>query len=350
MRIGLNLGYVTTAQEFADNLALVAAAEDLGYDTVWAAEAYGSDAVTVLAAVAARTERIEIGSAVLQIPGRTPALTAMTAASLDCLSQGRFRLGLGVSGPQVSEGWHGVRFTDPIGRTREYVQIVRQALQRRRVTAGGEHYTLPLPDGPGKSLVLSLQPVRAQIPVYLAALGPKNLDLTGQIADGWLAIFFDPDTGRRSVDRIRDAAVAAGRDPAGIDLCASVPVSVADDPRAAADAVRGHAALYLGGMGSRKANFYHRTASEMGYERQADEVQDRFLARDYQGAAAAVPYEFLDRTALLGDEARIADGIARLAAGGITSLAVSGFDRTPEGRRATLRTVMRAADLAGVRG
>ena len=164
MRIGLNLGYVTTAEELADNIALAQAAESLGYDTVWAAEAYGSDAVTVLAAVAARTHRIGIGSAVLQIPGRTPAMTAMTAATLDALSGGRFTLGLGVSGPQVSEGWHGVRFGDPLGRTREYVQIVRQALKRRRVTAGGTHFTLPLPDGPGKSLVLALQPVRSGDP------------------------------------------------------------------------------------------------------------------------------------------------------------------------------------------
>ena len=204
---------------------------------VWAAEAYGSDAVTVLAAVAARTERIDIGSAVLQIPGRTPAITAMTAATLDCLSQGRFRLGLGVSGPQVSEGWHGVRFTDPLGRTREYVQIVRQALQRRRVTAGGEHYTLPLPDGPGKSLVLSLQPVRAQIPVYLAALGPKNLDLTGADRRRLAGHLLRP--GHRPPVASTGSGTppaAAGRDPAGIDLCASVPVSVADDPRAAADA------------------------------------------------------------------------------------------------------------------
>jgi hypothetical protein len=153
----------------------------LGFDCVWAAEAYGSDAATVLAAVAARTHRIGVGSAVLQIPGRTPAMTAMTAATLDAISQGLFTLGLGVSGPQVSEGWHGVKFADPIGRTEEYVQIVRQAVSRRRVTAGGQHFTLPLPGGEGKSLVLALQPVRPEIPIYLAAIGPKNLDLTGRI-------------------------------------------------------------------------------------------------------------------------------------------------------------------------
>src|SRR6478609_112768 len=349
LRIGLNLGYGTTAEEIADNLALAVAAESLGFDTVWAAEAYGSDAVTVLAAVAARTHRIGIGSAVLQIPGRTPAMTAMTAATLDALSAGRFSLGLGVSGPQVSEGWHGVRFGDPLGRTREYVQIVRQALKRRRVTAGGEHFTLPLPDGPGKSLVLSLQPVRSEVPIYLAALGPKNLDLTGEIADGWLAIFFDPETAAGSVARIHDAARAAGRAPADIDICATVPVSVADDPQVAANRVRSHAALYIGGMGSAKTNFYHRTATEMGYGEQADEVQERFMSRDYAGAAAAVPFEFIDRTSLLGNADRIAQRLARFADGGVTSLAVNCFDRDLESKIATLTTVIEAAQQVGAR-
>ena len=346
MRIGLNLGYVTTAEELADNLALAVAAESLGFDCVWAAEAYGSDAVTVLSAVAARTHRIGVGSAVLQIPGRTPAMTAMTAATLDALSTGRFTLGLGVSGPQVSEGWHGVRFADPIGRTEEYVQIIRQAISRRRVTAGGEHFTLPLPGGQGKSLVLSLQPVRPQIPIYLAAIGPKNLDLTGRIADGWLAIFFDPDTAADSVDRIGAAATAAGRNPAEIDICVTVPTSVDPDPVRAADLVRPYAALYIGGMGSPKTNFYHRTAAEMGFRDEADEVQRRFLGRDYAGAAAAVPAEFIDRTSLLGDEERIAQRLTRLAAAGVTSVAVSCFDPDLDGKIATLTTVAAAAQRA----
>jgi len=348
VRLGLNLGYVTSAAELMGNLTLAKAAEDLGYDAVWAAEAYGSDAVSVLAAVAARTTRIGIGSAILQIPGRTPAMTAMTAATLDALSGGRFRLGLGVSGPQVSEGWHGVRFADPVGRTREYIQIVRQALQRRRVTAGGEHFTLPLPDGPGKSLVLSLQPVRVDIPVYLAALGPRNLQLTGEIADGWLAIFFDPESAGESIETIRAAARGAGRDPNLIDISAQVPVSVAADPQEAAARVRAHAALYIGGMGSKKTNFYHRIASGMGYEQEADDVQQRFLSRDYAGAAAAVPFEFLDRTCLLGDVDRIADRLARLAEGGVTSVNISSFDSTLEDRIGTLRTVVEAAEKAGV--
>lgn len=350
MRIGLNLGYATTAEEIADNLALAVAAESLGFDCVWAAEAYGSDAVTVLSAVAARTHRIGIGSAVLQIPGRSPAMTAMTAATLDALSQSRFTLGLGVSGPQVSEGWHGVRFADPIGRTEEYVQIVRQAIARRRVTAGGAHFTLPLSGGEGKSLVLALQPVRPQIPVYLAAIGPKNLDLTGRIADGWLGIFFDPDTAGGSITRIAEAATAAGRDPGAIDVCVTVPASVDADPARAAHRVRAFAALYVGGMGSPKTNFYHRTAVEMGYRAQADAVQERFLSRDYAGAAAAVPFEFVDRTSLLGDEHRIAERLDRLAEARVTSVAVSCFDADLDGKIATLTTVAAAARRAGVDG
>jgi F420-dependent oxidoreductase-like protein len=272
----------------------------------------------------------------------------MTAATLDGLSGGRFSLGLGVSGPQVSEGWHGVRFTDPIGRTREYVHIVRQALARRRVVAAGEHFTLPLPDGQGKALLLSVQPLRADIPIYLAAVGPKNLALTGEIADGWLAIFFDPQAGNGEIDRIRAAATAAGRDPEAIDIAVNAPAALGPSVAAAADAVRPHAALYIGGMGSRKTNFYHRIATSMGYGAQADEVQDRFLARDYAGAAAAVPLEFLARTCLLGDEATIGARLRELADGGVTGVDVglsgSDLDRATE----TLRVVHRAAEQAGV--
>ncbi|MCX6421485.1 MAG: LLM class flavin-dependent oxidoreductase, partial [Actinobacteria bacterium] len=193
MKLGLNLGYWGGGND-ADNLALAQEADRLGYSVVWAAEAYGSDAATVLAWVAAQTTRIDVGSAIFQIPGRTPANTAMTAATLDTLSGGRFRLGLGVSGPQVSEGWHGVRFDKPLKRTREYVEIVRRALARERLTYDGEFFTLPLPNGPGKALTLTVHPVRESIPIYLAAVGPKNLELAGEIADGWLAIFYVPET------------------------------------------------------------------------------------------------------------------------------------------------------------
>ena len=348
MRLGLNLGYVTSAAQLHDNLLLAAEADRLGYDVVWVAEAYGSDAATVLGAIAATTERIDLGSAVMQIPGRTPAMTAMTAATLDALSGGRFRLGLGVSGPQVSEGWHGVRFDDPLGRTREYVQIVRQAIARRRVTAGGRHFTLPLADGPGKALVLSLQPVRPAVPVYLAAVGPKNLTLTGEIADGWLAIFFDPELGADHIRRIRTAAAAAGRDADAVDISVQAAVALHDDPERAAQLVRPTAALYIGGMGSKKVNFYHGIATAMGYEQAADEVQERFLARDYTGAAAAVPFEFLDRTSLLGTPARIVDRLRSLASQGVTTVNISPADSRLEAQLEALRTVHAAAAAAGV--
>ncbi len=348
MRLGLNLGYVTSAAQLQDNLKLAAAADQLGYDVVWVAEAYGSDAATVLGAVAATTSRIGIGSAVFQIPGRTPAMTAMTAATLDAMSGGRFRLGLGVSGPQVSEGWHGVRFADPLGRTREYVQIVQQAIARRRVTAGGEHFTLPLPNGPGKPLVLSLQPVRPAVPIYLAAVGPKNLALTGEIADGWLAIFFDPESGAAHIERIHRAATAAGRDPSSIDISVQVTLAVHDDPEQAAMLVRPNAALYIGGMGSKKVNFYHGIATAMGYEREADEVQEKFLARDYTGAAAAVPFDFIDRTSLIGDADRIVERLKALDGQGVTTVNISPADPDPEARLEALRVVSAAAGSAGV--
>src|SRR4249920_2213700 len=214
MQLGLNLGYWGAGND-AENLNLAQEAERLGYAAVWAAEAYGSDAATVLAWVAAQTERIDVGSAVFQIPARTPALTAMTAATLDTLSGGRFRLGLGVSGPQVSEGWHGVRFTKPLARTREYVEIVRKALAREVVRADGEFFTLPLPDGPGRALRLTVHPVREHIPVYLAAVGPKNLELAGEIADGWLAIFLSPQHAGEWLGHVATGRAKTGQDLTG---------------------------------------------------------------------------------------------------------------------------------------
>ena len=189
MRLGLQIGYWGMGLTASEQLELVLEAERLGYDSVWTAEAYGSDAATILGWVAAQTSKIKIGSAIFQMPARSAAMTAMTAATLDQLSGGRMLLGIGSSGPQVSEGWHGVRFDAPLGRTREYVDIVRMALRRERVSYDGKYYTLPLPDGPGKALKLTVHPVRERIPVYLAAVGPKNLELSGEIADGWLSIF-----------------------------------------------------------------------------------------------------------------------------------------------------------------
>src|SRR5262249_22852314 len=223
MRLGLNLGYWGAGND-AENLALAREADKLGFAVAWAAEAYGSDAPTVLAWVAAQTERIDVGSAVMQIPARSPAMAAMTAATLDTLSGGRFRLGLGVSGPQVSEGWHGVRFDKPLGRTREYVEIVRKALRRERLRYAGEHYTLPLPDGPDKALTLTVHPAREHIPVYLAAIGPKNIELAGEIADGWLALFLSPEHAAESLRHVAAGRAKAGATMDGFDVVPTVPV------------------------------------------------------------------------------------------------------------------------------
>lgn len=352
MRLGLNLGYWGGPND-ADNLALAQEADRLGYAVCWAAEAYGSDVVTVLTWVAAHTTRIDVGSAVMQIPARSPAMTAMTAATLDTLSGGRFRLGIGVSGPQVSEGWHGVRFDRPLGRTREYVEIVRMALSRRRVSYTGEHYTLPLPDGPGKPLHLTVRPVRKHIPLYLAAVGPKNLALTGEIADGWLGVFFSPEHAATSLDPIRQARAARGTgsddDPmAGFDVVPSVGVSVNPDVAAAADALRSYTALYVGGMGSRRQNFYNALVRRMGYEETAQTVQDLFLDQQPREAAAALPVDLIDATSLLGDRARIADRIQAFAATGVTTLSVFPAATGLPARIAELRTVAEAAEAAGV--
>ncbi|MTD13935.1 LLM class F420-dependent oxidoreductase [Nakamurella sp. YIM 132087] len=348
MKLGIALGYATSAQELLDAVELARAADEIGYDCAWVAEAYGSDAVTVLGAIAATTTRIDIGSGVLQMPARTPAMTSMTAATLDAISGGRLRLGLGVSGPQVSEGWHGVRFDDPLGRTEEYVTLVRSALRRKRLITDGAHFTLPLPDGPGKPLALNLRPLRPDVPIYLAAIGPRNLALLGRIADGWLGIFVDPDRPEDHIDVIRGAAAEAGRDPAAIDITAQVTVSVHEDPQVAAEALRPQAALYIGGMGSKKVNFYHRAATAMGFGAEADEVQRLYLSRDYAGAAATVPFEFLDATGLVGTPERIAGRLGAYAHAGITSVNLGVPPGPLHHRVAVLRTVHEAAAAAGV--
>jgi F420-dependent oxidoreductase-like protein len=347
MRLGLNLGYWGAGND-ADNLALAREADQIGYSVVWAAEAYGSDAPTVLAWVAAQTQRIDVGSAIMQIPARTPAMTAMTAATLDTLSGGRFRLGLGVSGPQVSEGWHGVRFDKPLGRTREYVEIVRTALRRERVRFDGQHYTLPLPDGPGKALTLTVHPTREHIPVYLAAVGPKNLELTGEIADGWLAIFFAPEHAAEHLEHIAAGRAKVGKDLSGFDVVPTVPLVIGDDVQAAADAVRAYAALYIGGMGSREKNFYNQLAVRMGYGDAAAEIQDRYLARDYAAAAAAVPFEFIDATSLLGPAERVADRLRAYADAGVTTLNIATYAGSLEDRLAAVRAAAAAAERAGI--
>jgi len=351
MELGVNLGYFGMGMD-ADNVAVAQEAERLGYAVVWVAEAYGSDAPSVLSWVGAKTERIGLGAAVMQIPARTPAMTAMTAATLDTLSGGRFRLGLGVSGPQVSEGWHGVRFAAPLARTREYVDIVRMALRRERVAYAGKHFTLPLPDGPGKALKLTIRPPRPDLPVYLAAVGPKNLELAGEIADGWLAIFFSPEHSGDLVASVAAGARRAGRGTAdnplaGFDIAPTVPVCITDDVEAAAAAVSGYAALYVGGMGSREKNFYNQLACRMGFEDAAHRVQELYLAGRHRDAAAAVPFEFIDSTSLIGPRERIRERLQRYADAGVGTLSVAPFAATLEDRLHVVRTM---AELMGETG
>ncbi|KRE62789.1 LLM class F420-dependent oxidoreductase [Nostocoides sp. Soil756] len=346
MRLGLAGGYAGMGMG-EDLLDLVQEADRLGYASVWVAEAYGSDTVTVLSWLAAQTQNIGLGAGVMQIPARTPAMTAMTAATLDTLSKGRFLLGLGVSGPQVSEGWHGVRFAQPLARTREYVDIVRMALARQPVAYDGDHFTLPLPDGPGKSLRLTIHPPRPDLPIYLAAVGPKNLALAGEVADGWLGIFVSPEHSAEQFSLLRDARAAAGKgtpqDPmAGFDVVASVPVVVSDDLEAARAAVAPYTALYIGGMGSREQNFYNRLARSMGFDEAADTIQDLYLAGRPRDAADAVPMELADATALLGPPERIAERVGRYADAGVTTLSVAPYARTTQERCDILRLMARA--------
>jgi len=347
MQLGLNLGYWGAGND-ADNLALAQEADRLGYAVVWAAEAYGSDAATVLAWIAAQTRRIDVGSAVFQIPGRTPALTAMTAATLDTLSGGRFRLGLGVSGPQVSEGWHGVRFDKPLARTREYVGIVRKALRSEVLKADGPFFPLPLPDGPGRALRLTVHPVRETIPIYLAAVGPKNLELAGEVADGWLAIFLSPQHAGEWLGHVATGRQVVGKDMSGFDVVPTVPVVIGAEVEECAEPLRAYASLYVGGMGSREHNFYNQLAVRMGYGDAAAAVQERYLARDYAGAGAAVPMEFIDQTSLIGPVDRIVEGMQAYRDVGVTTLSIATYGPTLTDRMHTIRTIAEAADRAGV--
>jgi F420-dependent oxidoreductase-like protein len=272
----------------------------------------------------------------------------MTAATLDTLSGGRFRLGLGVSGPQVSEGWHGVRFDKPLGRTREYVDIVRTALSRRRLRYDGEHWTLPLPDGPGKALQLTVHPARDRIPVYLASIGPKNLVLTGEIADGWLAIFFAPEHAADLLGHIRAGRERAGTSMDGFDVVPTVPLVIGDDLEQCAAPVRAYTALYVGGMGSRDQNFYNQLAVRMGYGAAAARVQDLFLDRKHREAAGAVPLDFIDKTALIGPVERVRDRISAYADAGVTTLSVALYHGGVEQRVEAMRDLAAAAESAGV--
>jgi F420-dependent oxidoreductase-like protein len=346
VQLGVHIGYWGLGLGADEQLSLVQEAERLGYASVWTAEAYGSDAVTILGWLAAQTERIKLGSAVLQMPGRSAAMTAMTAATLDQLSGGRFLLGIGSSGPQVAEGWHGQRFARQLQRTREYVDVVRMALRRERVQYAGETLELPLPDGPGKALKLTIAPVQERIPVYIAAIGPKNTTLTAEIADGWIPTLFSP----QHVAEFRPlldagfAAAGGGKSHADFDIAPTVQTLVSDDLDRARDALRPFLALYVGGMGSRKQNFYNALVQRYGFEDAARRVQDLYLEGHKEEAAAALPGELIDAVSLCGPPDVVRERIAMFRDAGVGTLIVTPNAWTFEERRAQLRHV---AELAG---
>jgi alkanesulfonate monooxygenase SsuD/methylene tetrahydromethanopterin reductase-like flavin-dependent oxidoreductase (luciferase family) len=359
IRLGLNLGYWGANPE--DNVALAREADRLGYHSVWTAEAYGSDAVTTLTWLAAKTEKINVGTAIMQMTARAPAVTAMTAATLDLLTGGRMLLGIGASGPQVVEGWHGVPYGKPVMRAREYVDIVRKILKREQpLEHHGEHYDIPTRSGSGlgKPLKLIIHPLRSDIPIYLAAVGPKNVALAAEVADGWLPIFFSPqrvkiyhewlDEGfaKSNADRARKyisdmaasgdsdywkrneslAKTEGRKDLSLFDIAPTVTVQMGDDVNNCRNLIKPHLALYIGGMGARDKNFYFNIACRYGYEEAANKIQDLYLAGKKLEAVMAVPDELVDEVALCGPRERIADRLAAWKECGITTLICGASD------------------------
>jgi F420-dependent oxidoreductase-like protein len=329
MRLGLNMGYWGANPE--DNVALAREADRLGFHSVWTAEAYGSDAVTTLTWLAAKTEKINVGTAIMQMTARAPAMTAMTAATLDLLTGGRMLLGIGASGPQVVEGWHGVPYGKPVTRAREYVEIVRKILERERpLEHHGEHYDIPTRSGSGlgKPLKLIIHPLRSNIPIYLAAVGPKNVTLAAEIADGWLPIFFSP----QRVNVYREwldegfAKAGGGKNLSSFDMAPTVTIQMGDDVANCRNMIKPHLALYIGGMGAREKNFYFNIACRYGYEEAANRIQDLYLAGKKMEAVMAVPDELVDEVALCGPRERIADRLAAWKECGLTTLICGASD------------------------
>jgi F420-dependent oxidoreductase-like protein len=347
LKLGVNLGYwgIGPAGEEAADLVLVA--ERMGYESVWAAESYGSDVVSVLAWLAARTEKINLGAAIMQVPARPPAAAAMAGATIDKLSGGRFLFGFGPSGPQVSEGWYGVAYAKPWGRTREYIEVVREIIAREGpVDHQGEHYTLPLPGGEGKPLKLNFHPVRNHIPVFVGAIGRKSVEMAAEICDGWIPIFFSVDAFEQTWGEHLEAGFAkGGRQRSDLEVSPSLQVAIDGDLEAAKNVVKAGLVLYFGGMGSRKTNFYVDLAHRFGFGDVADEVQRRFQDGDRGGAFEAMPDEIVEATSLVGTEAEVAERVERFRGAGIDRLIVSPVHVE---RAEQLHTLERLASLAGV--
>ena len=326
MRLALGQGY--SGAMLSPDVDRVLEAERLGYDSVWTAESYGSDAVTTIAWIAARTTRIHVGTAIMQIGARTPAASAMTAMTLDALSGGRFRLGLGVSNPQVVEGWHGQRFGKPLARTREYVSIVRAILRREKpVEFSGEYYQIPYAGPDATSLGKPLKSIlhgRADLPIYLAAIGPKNVALAAEIADGWIPTLFAPSRIRMFREWLDEGLRRAGGPKPKFDVMAACPVVVGDDVGACLAQHKPAIALYVGGMGARSRNFYNETVRRYGYEEAAQTIQELYLAGRKREAEAAVPDALVDEVGLFGPRERIRERLAAYREAGVTTLAVRG--------------------------
>jgi len=345
MKLGVHIGYWGLGLTSEDQLEIVQEAERLGYDSVWAAEAYGSDTATVLGWLAGQTSTIRLGSGIFQMPGRSAAMTAMTAATLDQISNGRMILGIGSSGPQVSEGWHGVRFGKQLARTRDYVAVLRMALARERLEYSGETLELPLPDGPGKALKLTIGTVQDQVPIYIAAIGPKNTQLTGEIADGVIPTLFSPEHVAVMRDELQIGVDRAGNGKtlADIDIAPTVQVYVSDNLEDARNLMRPFIGLYVGGMGSREQNFYNQLVRRYGFEDAAQEVQDLYLDGKKDEAMAALPDELIDMVAICGPADHVRERIAAYREAGVGTLGVSPVAFTREERITQLRLI---AELA----
>ena len=329
MRVSVSIGSAYyDGSNWSDIVEYVKAADRLGVDAAWSAEAWGMEAVSGLGYLAAVTENISLGSGIMQISARTPAMTAMTAMSLAQISGDRFRLGLGVSGPQVVEGLHGEAFAHPLGRLREYIEIIRLAISGERVVYDGKHYTLPRPGGEGKALKTSIPP-KPDLPIYLATLGPKSLELTGELADGWLGTSFIPEHGDVLLDPIRKGAAKAGRSIDDIDIQTNAQIAVSEDVDGLIAKYRPGMAFTLGGMGSAKTNFYNAAYSRAGYDDVCKEVQRLWVDGDKAGAAAAVPEELVLSAYMIGDEAMVQERVRAAKAAGINTLRIG-----PQGKTA----------------
>ncbi len=341
MRIGMALNYAGGFRETAGELADF---EKAGLDIVFVPEAYSYDAVSQLGYLAAVTERVELASGIIQLYSRTPTLIAMTAAGIDFVSGGRFSLGIGASGPQVIEGWHGVPYDAPLARTRETIEICRAVWRRERLVYNGTHYQIPLPEGQGtglgKPLKLINHPVRDRIPIILAALGPKNVELAAELAEGWEPIFYYPE----KANEVWGSSLAAGtakRDPSlpPLDIFAQAALAIGDDVKGLIDLIRPVQALYIGGMGARTKNFYNNLAVRYGYGKEAAAIQDAYLAGRKDEAAGLIPQELLEHVSLIGPKSFVAERVAAMRESGVTTLNVAPLASTHAERLALIEQI-----------